>query len=575
MLRLIKRVLRMAGPLKRKIQLGFLFGFVEGLFNIVTLAAIFYALQSYSRGIGTGDIMTVVILLAVGLAGRVVFRYLVARFQSGTGFEMTARERLRLGMLLRDAPMSFFDSNEQGDLAACMTTDLNFVEMYVMFILDKIVNGFLMTIATGIFLFLFDWRVGAAALLALLPSIATFILLQKRGKKLGPLRQNTQAELGAAVLEYAQGILTAKAYGVKGESTKRIAKAFHDSNEASYRVERGFVGGVAAFNIIVRLASCSVVFVSSLAALSGQFELPIYLMMLVAAMVMFSGFEQSVSKIPMLRIMEASLDRIGRISELQTQTEWEQTEMLPRQFDLSFERVSFGYGKEQVLQNVSFQIPERSITALVGPSGSGKSTIMKLISGFYDCGEGLIKIGGLDIRKIPRAQLFSYISVVFQNVYLFEDTVANNIRLGKPDATMEEVICAAKKACCYQFIMEMGGFNTVIGEGGNTLSGGQKQRISIARAILKDSPVILLDEATSNVDPENEQQIQRAINHLVRDKTVLVIAHNLSAVRDADKILVFRNGKLEEEGDHSSLLRGKGLYHELWRISEQVHFWEA
>ena len=575
MYKLIKRVLRMAGDLKPRILLGFVFGFLEALFNVFPLIAIFYAFESCRDGLAGGELAVVIILLLAGLTGRVVFRYLVARFQSGAGFEMTAKERLRLGNILKNAPMSFFDSHEQGDLAACLTTDLSFVEMYVMFILDKVVNGFLMTAVTGIFLFVFDWRIALAAAAALVPSVLMFVFLQKSGKTLGSLRQNTQAELGAAVLEYAQGIMTAKAYGMKGKRAGRIKDAFHNSSEHSYRVERGFVRGVSAFQVLVRLAGCAMVLAVSFAALFGELELSSYFMLLVASMTMFSGFEQSVSKIPMLRIMEASLDRLERIVHL-PQEELQREVPTPERFDISFEGVSFSYGKGQVLKNLSFHIPEHSTAALVGRSGSGKSTVMKLIPRFYDCGGGSVRIGNVDIRNMPRSQVFSYISMVFQNVYLFEDTIANNIRFGKPEASMEDVIEAARKARCYDFIMKMEkGFDTMVGEGGHTLSGGQKQRISIARAILKDAPIILLDEATSSVDPENEQQIQQAINQLVKNKTVVVIAHNLSAIRTVDKVLVLDEGRLLEEGDHSSLLQKKGLYSELWGMSEKVSLWEA
>lgn len=245
-------------------------------------------------------------------------------------------------------------------------------------------------------------------------------------------------------------------------------------------------------------------------------------------------------------------------------------------WSISFEGVSFSYGKGEVLKNLSFHIPEHSTAALVGRSGSGKSTVMKLIPRFYDCGRGSVRIGNVDIRDMPRSQVFSYISMVFQNVYLFEDTIANNIRFGKPEASMEDVIEAARKAHCYDFIMKTEkGFDTMVGEGGHTLSGGQKQRISIARAILKDAPIILLDEATSSVDPENEHLIQQAINQLVKNKTVVVIAHNLSAIRTVDKVLVLDEGQLLEEGDPSSLLQKKGLYSKLWGMSEKVSRWNA
>ncbi|WP_349944516.1 ABC transporter ATP-binding protein [Lacrimispora sp. BS-2] len=574
MIKLLRRVLKMSGNLKPRILWGFAFGFMDGIFNVFPLIAIFYAVNSSISG---REVAVTTGLLLIGLMGRILFHYLLSRFQSSAGFEMVAENRLKIGNLLRQAPMSFFDIHKQGDLTACVTTDLGFIEMYVMFILDKVVNGFLMTAITAVFLFAFDWRIGLTAIVVLLPSIIVFAVLQKKGKELGPLRQNTQAELGAAVIEYAQGIMTAKAYGMKSRQAKRISDAFHNSNIHSFQVERGFVKWVSIFQVIVKLAGCAIALASSLAALSGSLELSTYLMLLVASLTMFAGLEQCASQTPMLRIMEASLDRVEEITNAGLEGNPKKTAgAIPDCFDITFDHVTFGYGKEPVLKDLSFHVPEHTSVALVGPSGSGKSTITKLIPRFYDVSQGKIQIGGIDIRDMSLDQVLSYVSMVFQKVYLFGDTIANNIRFGKQDASMEELSEAAKKACCYDFIMEMeNGFDTVIGEGGNTLSGGQKQRISIARAILKDAPIILLDEATSSIDPENEALIQQAINHLIKDKTLVIIAHNLSAVQTADQILVLNHGQLAESGKHDTLRLNHGLYKDLWDISQEVSLWQT
>lgn len=571
MIKLLARVLQLSGRFRRQVLLGFVFGFCEALLNLFTLTAIFVAFQWGAARLGL-----IVLLLALGLGGRIVFRYLVARFQSGTGFLMTAEKRLELARLLKNAPMSFYDAHDRGDLAACLTTDLSFVEMYVMFILDKIVNGFLMTLVAGAFLFMFDWRIGLAAVLALIPALVAFAVLERSGKHLGALRQNTQAELGAAVLEYAKGIMTAKAYDLGSAGVDRLRRAFHASNVRSFRVEKGFVCGVAAFQVLVRMASVGMVLVCACLALAGELQVPAALTLLVASMTLFSGFEESVSKIPMLRIMEASLDRIDRIVQLPQEAEQE-AHSAPQEFSIQFDHVAFGYDTcRPVLEDLSFIIPARTTAAIVGHSGSGKSTLMKLILRFYDCSAGTVRIGGVDVREMPPAQLFSYVSVVFQQVYLFEDTIAANIRIGKPNASREEVIEAARRACCYDFIMAMpDGFETRVGEGGHTLSGGQRQRISIARAILKDAPIVLLDEATSSVDPENEATIQQALDALIADRTVVTIAHNLAAVSSADTILVLDAGRLVAQSDHATLLTEDGVYRTLWQMNQRVNSWNV
>ena len=367
------------------------------------------------------------------------------------------------------------------------------------------------------------------------------------------------------------------AYGMKGTQAKRISDAFRSSNINSFAVERGFVRWVSLFQIIVKLTGCVVALAASLAALSGSLALPVYLMLLIASFTMFAGLEQCAAQTPMLRIMEASLDRVEEITKAgMSGNVGKQAGPVPEHFDISFNNVTFGYGEESVLEELSFHVPEHTSVALVGPSGSGKSTVTKLIPRFYDVKRGEVCIGGVNIQEMSLDQVLSYVSMVFQKVYLFQDSIANNIRYGKKGATMDEVIEAAKEACCYDFIMEMEhGFDTVIGEGGNTLSGGQKQRISIARAILKDAPIILLDEATSSVDPENEALIQQAINNLVKNKTLVIIAHNLSAVRTVDQILVLEKGRLVEAGKHDALRQKDGLYKSLWDISQQVSLWEA
>lgn len=331
MIKLLSRVLALAGAYRRQVILGFVFGFCEALFNLLTLAAIFVAFLWGAERLGL-----IVLLLLLGLGGRIVFRYLVARFQSGTGFLMTADKRLELARLLKNAPMSFYDSHDRGDLAACLTTDLSFVEMYVMFILDKIVNGFLMTLVSGVFLFVFDWRIGLCAVLALLPALVAFAVLERSGKNLGALRQNTQAELGAAVLEYAKGIMTAKAYDLGNDGASRLKRAFRASNLRSFRVERGFVCGVSAFQVLVRLASVVMVLAVAGLALAGELTLAVALTLLVASLTLFNGFEESVSKIPMLRIMEASLDRIDRIVQL-PQEAAQEAHSAPEKFSIQFE----------------------------------------------------------------------------------------------------------------------------------------------------------------------------------------------------------------------------------------------
>ena len=554
MLKIIRRVLRLSGNLSKRIWGSFICGFLESMFGLLPIAAVFLVLIELQNGQPiTGQTWGIVIgLIAGGLILRMIFKYLVYRLQSTAGFEFVARERIALGDRLRNVPMGFFHDNSVGDITATVTTDLNFLENYSMHILDA-----------------FDWRIGLIFVAGILLSFPIYSHMQKKGKALSAKRQKIQSEAVAATLEYVQGISVVKSFNMCDKNLSDIEDAYESNAAASYGPLN------MTYSMVFRISACMIMLCAGILAVGGDLSFANLAVILIASFTIFNPIEVMGQMTTMIRTMDAALDRVERIKQAKKIDENGRDIPLDS-FDIGFEHVSFAYENgNPILKDVSFSIPQGSMTAIVGPSGGGKTTITRLIARFWDVQEGSITIGGHDVKEFTCDSLLKNMSMVFQNVYLFHDTIENNIKFGCPDATHEQVVEAAKKACCHDFISALPqGYDTVIGEGGSTLSGGEKQRISIARAMLKDAPIILLDEATASVDPENEVHLQQAISALVKNKTLIVIAHRLSTIRDADQILVVDNGKIVEKGVHAELIQQKGIYQKFWNIRQKARNWK-
>lgn len=577
MLKIIRRVLRLSGNLSKRIWGSFICGFLESMFGLLPIAAVFLVLIELQNGQPiTGQTWGIVIgLIAGGLILRMIFKYLVYRLQSTAGFEFVARERIALGDRLRNVPMGFFHDNSVGDITATVTTDLNFLENYSMHILDKVTTGVLSMIVMAGCILAFDWRIGLIFVAGILLSFPIYSHMQKKGKALSAKRQKIQSEAVAATLEYVQGISVVKSFNMCDKNLSDIEDAYESNAAASYGVERVFTPLNMTYSMVFRISACMIMLCAGILAVGGDLSFANLAVILIASFTIFNPIEVMGQMTTIIRTMDAALDRVERIKQAKKIDENGRDIPLDS-FDIGFEHVSFAYENgNPILKDVSFSIPQGSMTAIVGPSGGGKTTITRLIARFWDVQEGSITIGGHDVKEFTCDSLLKNMSMVFQNVYLFHDTIENNIKFGCPDATHEQVVEAAKKACCHDFISALPqGYDTVIGEGGSTLSGGEKQRISIARAMLKDAPIILLDEATASVDPENEVHLQQAISALVKNKTLIVIAHRLSTIRDADQILVVDNGKIVEKGVHAELIQQKGIYQKFWNIRQKARNWK-
>lgn len=577
MLKIIRRVLRLSGNLSKRIWSSFICGFLESMFGLLPIAAVFLVLMELQNGQSiTGQTWGIVIGLIVGgLILRMIFKYLVYRLQSTAGFEFVARERIMLGDRLRNVPMGFFHDNSVGDITATVTTDLNFLENYSMHILDKVTTGILSMIVMAACILAFDWRIGLIFVAGVLLSFPIYSHMQEKGKELSAKRQKIQSEAVAATLEYVQGISVVKSFNMCDKNLSDIEDAYENNAAASYGVERVFTPLNMTYSMVFRISACIIMLLAGILAVGGDLSFANLAVILIASFTIFNPIEVMGQMTTMIRTMDAALDRVGRIKQAKKIDENGKDIPLDS-FDIAFDHVSFAYENgNPILKDVSFSIPQGSMTAIVGPSGGGKTTITRLIARFWDVQEGSITIGSHNVKEFTCDSLLKNMSMVFQNVYLFHDTIENNIKFGCPDATHEQVVEAAQKACCHDFISALPqGYDTVIGEGGSTLSGGEKQRISIARAMLKDAPIILLDEATASVDPENEVHLQQAISALVKNKTLIVIAHRLSTIRDADQILVVDNGHIVQKGVHADLIGQEGIYQNFWNIRQKARNWK-
>lgn len=388
-----------------------------------------------------------------------------------------------------------------------------------------------------------------------------------------PKRQEAQAKLVEATLEYVQGISVIKAFNMDENTNKKIDQAIRESRKGNILLEKTFIPYAVLQQLVLRVNSVVVIFIAILFYINGTMELFKCLLMVISAFMIYGQLESAGSVSALLRLLDVSMNKVDEIDAIPVM-DIDGKGIVPKNYDIKFNNVSFSYDDKKILKNINLKIPEKTTTAIVGPSGSGKSTLCNLIARFWDVTEGSITIGNRDIKEYTLNSLLKNISMVFQNVYLFQDTIANNIKFGKPNATMDEVIEAAKKACCHDFIKSLpNGYNTVIGEGGSNISGGEKQRISIARAILKDVPIIILDEATSNIDPENESRLQEAIAELTKDKTIIMIAHRLKTVKQADQIIVLDNGNIVQKGTHDELINKPGIYADFIGVRKKAIGW--
>ena len=576
---MIKRLIGWTGKYKKRVYIGFIYAFINSIFTSLPIMLATYGLglvfDDY-KGIRTFDndqIIYIFLLMILVIGGRFLFSYLRAVTQESVGCEATAEQRIRLGNIFKRVSLGFFNSNNMGEISSAVTTDLSFIEMLSMNMINTVVNGYITVLVMILFLLFYCPLAGIISLGGIVLSALFLYIAAKISDKNASIHQKAQDSIVENTIEFLRGMQTIKAFKQEGVSVQGIRKAYKNHKDVNIKIELENCPYNCLHQFVLKAASVGIIAVSAYLTYTRKMDLNIMLMMDMFSFVMFSQIEPLSNAIHVIEVVNKTLDKLEKIENADIIDKDGQNIELKR-YDIKFSDVCFSYDKKQILNNISFYIPEGSTTAIVGPSGSGKTTICNLIARFYDVNSGAITVGDKNIKDITCDSLLKNISMVFQKVYLFNDTIKNNILFGNPNASDNEVIDAAIKAHCHEFISKLpNGYDTIIGDGGATLSGGEKQRISIARAILKDSPIIILDEATASVDPENEHLIQNAISSLTKGKTVIVIAHRLATIQDADQILVIDNGDVVQKGNHLELINQDGIYKNFISIKESAEGW--
>ena len=578
MFAMFSRILKLSGRYKGRIQGAFVCAFLESILSKMPIVLAFVVLSRFAADTLTSQTCLYIGLgLAAAVLVQMLVHYLSDSLQSAAGYLMFADKRMELGSHLRKLPMGYFTSGNIGKISSVLSTDMVFIEEIAMSTLGNMMSYMLSALILLVFMFFLDWRLGLAAAAVTLLACFTAKGMNKVSLKEAACRQDQSEHLTDAVLSFAEGISVIKSYNLIGEKSEELTGNFRRSRDTSTAFERKMTPWTRGLNILYAVGIAAIFALSVWLQQSGSLSLPYLLGVLLFVFDLFSPLKALYGEASRLTVMNAALDRIEAVLN-ETELPDKGTAHIPNESsgspEICFDNVTFAYQDKEVLHNISFSMQKNTMTALVGPSGGGKSTIANLLARLWDVKSGKVTIRSTDIRDVPLAELMEQISMVFQRVYLFQDTIYNNISMGKPDATEEEVYEAAKKARCYDFIMALpDGFQTVIGEGGATLSGGEKQRISIARCILKDAPIVILDEATASVDTDNESYIQEAINELVKGKTLLVIAHRLNTIRQADQILVISDGRISEQGTHDELMAKAGIYQDFVNIRKKSSGW--
>ncbi len=540
--------------------------------SIEAVHVIFRTFDGSGTPLDTTRLWTIFGILVAYIAVMVIAERAAYRANFRGAYEMSAEGRIALAEHLRKLSLGFLSRRDPGDLSSMLITDFTMAETGISHHLPQLMGALVMPVLAFLSLLWIDWRMSAAMFIALPLAMLILLASTKLQQKLSGRQITAKIHAGNRLEEYLQGFRVMKAYNLIGDRFTRLRNAFADLRRACIRQE-ALLGPFILLSItIVRAGLTLMILCGTYLLLGGELSLLTFVMFLIVGSRVFDPLTSALTNFAEFRYFSIAG---GRILSLMNKPEMGGSREAPESGNITLEHVSFGYQDKEILHDISVTLPKNSLTALVGPSGSGKSTLMKLCARFYDPQQGRILFNGIPMTEIEPESLMRHISMVFQDVYLFQDTIRNNIRFGKADATDEEIIAAAKKACCHDFIMRLPqGYNTPVGEGGCTLSGGEKQRLSIARAILKDAQIVLLDEATASLDPENEVEVQRAINTLITGRTVIVIAHRLKTIKNADQIIVINNGTIEEQGKHTDLLKQNGLYAKLWSIQEKTLGWQ-
>ncbi len=560
---------------RNKLYLAIALGVVKAVFAALRITAIAVVVQGLIAGQMTMRHFWLSLgIMVFSVLGQFLINLKTTMLQCEAGYHSCAHKRIEIAEHLRYLPMGFFNKNSLGAITNVTTNTMEALADIATRIVMITTQGILTTAVITCFVYAFDWRIGLVLTAGILLYIVFNAVMQQATRPAAPRKHRADEDLVSQVIEYVQGIAEVKNYSMTDDTAKKLESAIKEKQGADTHLEYTVIPWVTMQNLATKMTGVAMCILSLKLYFSGSMPLLYCIMMMVASFMVYDSLDSMSSFTALLRNINIAVTKTKEILDMPPM-DIDGAEITPQKRDIELRNVAFSYDRKKIIDGVSLTIPEKTTTAFVGPSGGGKTTLCHLMARFWDVQEGAVLLGGRNVKDYSFDSLMKNFSFVFQNVYLFEDTVANNIRFGEPEASMERVVEAAKKAKCHDFIMSLpDGYETIIGEGGASLSGGEKQRISIARAIMKDAPVIILDEATANVDPENETELTAAIEALTKEKTIIMIAHRLKTVRHADQIFVIDNGKISQKGTHEELLKEDGIYRTFVASRQEAASWK-
>lgn len=575
MLGTINKFFDFAGKQRYQIVKGLALDFARSSVQGANMFAITYVIKAITTG--TVNMRTAYVsfsLVAAAAFMSILFDYISHTTKFGAMFMMVSDSMISNGERLKYIPLGFFNENNLGEITQTMTNSMADVEEIAPMVIINVIQGFMQTIVYIFILFIIDYRIPFIMFAAIGLFFVNQFFLQRKTRVISPKRESSYTKFNSAALEFIQGMATVREYSLDETSHDKINSAIKGCERQNLELEFAIIPFAFLQGYFLKLFTLLICASACYFHSRGSLDSITTIILLILSFLIFEKMNKAGLLSTMFRIVDGAFDRIQKIADTPLMDiDGKDTKI--ESYDIVGEHVTFAYEHRKVIDDISFAIKNHSMTAIVGPSGSGKTTLCNLIARFWDANSGSISIGNQNIKELKLDNLLSKISMVFQSVYLFNDTIANNIRFGKPDATMEEVIDAATRACCDDFIKKLpNGYDTIVGESGSTLSGGEKQRISIARALLKNASIIILDEATANIDPENEDRLQKAIEELIKDKTVIMIAHRLKTIRNADQILVLDHGKIVQRGNHEQLMKEGGIYSDLINVRKEAISWK-
>ena len=577
MLKVIRKFFAFCGEEnRRKFITSIRLNVIQALFEALKIPAIAVMIRALMNGtVDTKDILLSLGIMLISIAGSGLLKSKAVMLQTEGGYDTCAKKRVEIAEHLRYLPMGYFNANSLGQITSITTNIMESLENIATRVVMLVCDGLLTTSLIVIMLFFFDWRIACV----LLCGFSLFLFANSRlriaSEKVSGKKIRADERLVEKVLEYLQGMTEVKAYRLTGVKSKELNEAISENSKINIDMEMTLVPRIALQSFIAKLTGVAMVAFSCTFYCAGSMDALNAVVMVISAFIIYTSLETAGQYSSLLRVVDMSVDRAQEILNT-PQMDISGETIEPAVRDITAQDIAFSYEKRKIIDGISLHIPEKTTTAIVGPSGGGKTTLVNLLARFWDVDGGTVMLGGRNVKDYDMDSLMANFSFVFQSVYLFHDTIANNIRFGQPGAPMEDVIAAAKKACCHDFISSLPhGYDTVVGEGGASLSGGEKQRISIARAMMKNAPVIFLDEATANVDPENENELMHAIQALTAEKTVIMIAHRLKTVERADQIIVVDHGKIVQHGTHTELMEQDGIYRNFIGERREAASWKV